>query len=95
MNTRTTINVDEEILREVKKTVASRSRGNRNLSQAIEEAMRNYNTTSALISYVKAEGIPIDTLPSFSEVVDRRQSVDWSDGAEVREMRGERAAGLH
>jgi hypothetical protein len=54
--------------------------------------MRNYDTTGALISYAKSEGVPLDALPSSREDKDRRPSVDWSAGAEVGAMRDERAA---
>lgn len=91
---KTTVNIDEETLREFKKTASSRYGDSRKLSQAINEAMRNYNTTAILTSYAKSESIPIDVIPSSTEIIDRRPSVDWSAGKEVRAMRDERAASV-
>ncbi len=91
---KTTINVDEEALKEFKKAASSRYGNSRKLSLAIEEAMRNYNTTTILTDYAKREGIPLEALPSSREIMDRRPTVDWSAGDELRAMRDERAAGV-
>ena len=91
---KTTVNVDEETMREFKKMTSSRYGGSRKLSQALEEAMRNYNTTAVLTRYAKRESILLDALPSSREIIDRRPSVDGSAGVEVRAMRDERAAGV-
>ena len=89
---KTTVNIDEETMREFRKTALNRYGDPRKLSQAIEEAMRNYNTVSILTSYAKREGILVDAIPSSKEIIDRRTTVDWSAGDEVRAMRDERAA---
>jgi len=91
---KTTVNLDEEALKEFKKAASSRYGNTRKLSLAIEEAMRNYNTTTILTDYARREGIPLDALPSSREITDRRPTVDRSAGDELRAMRDERAAGL-
>lgn len=91
---KTTINIDEETLTEFKKTASSRYGGSRKLSLAIEEAIRNYNTTTILTNYAKMEGIPLEAIPSSKEITDRRPTVDCSAGEELRAMRDERAASI-
>lgn len=91
---KTTINIDEEALKEFKKAASNRYGNSRKLSLAVEEAMRNYNTTTILTEYAKREGIPLDAIPSSREIMDRRPSVDWSAGEELRSMRDERAASV-
>ncbi len=91
---KTTINLDEDVLREFRKAASSRYGGYRNLSRAIEEAMRNYNTTALLVEYAKAEDIDLNEMPSSREIVSRRPVVDWSAGEELKEMRENRAVHL-
>ena len=91
---KTTVNIDEETLKEFKNMATSRYGGSRKLSQAIEDSMKNYNTTSILIEYAKKEKILIGSIPSFREIVDRRPTVDWSAGDELRVMRDERAGSI-
>jgi hypothetical protein len=91
---KTTVNIDEETLKEFKNMATSRYGGSRKLSQAIEDSMKNYNTTSVLIEYSKRAKILIESIPSSREIIDRRPAVDWSAGSELRAMRDERAAGL-
>ena len=91
---KTTINVDEEALIEFKKNASFRYGSSRKLSQAMEEAMRNYNTTTILTEYAKREGIPLKPLPSSREIMGRRPAVDWSAGEELRAMRDDRAPSI-
>ena len=91
---KTTINVDEETLKEFKKTASSRYGGSRKLSLAIEEAIKNYNTTTILTNYAKREGITLEAIPWSKEIMDRRPTVDCSAGKELRAMRDERAASI-
>ena len=91
---KTTINVDEEALREFKKAASIRYGTSRKLSLAVEEAMRNYNTTTILTEYARREGIPLEPLPSSREIMDRRPAVDGSAGNELRAMRDERQASV-
>ena len=91
---KTTVNIDEETLKEFKNIATFRYGGSRKLSQAIEDSMKNYNTTSILIEYSKREKILIESIPSSREIIDRRPAVDWSAGDELKAMRDERAAGI-
>ena len=91
---KTTVNIDEETLKEFKNMATSRYGGSRKLSQAIEDSMKNYNTTSIIIGYAKREKILIESIPSSREIMDRRPAVDWSAGRELRAMRDERAASI-
>jgi len=91
---KTTISVDEDTLNEFKKIVLSRRAGSRNLSHALEEAMRNYNTTAMLKEYARKKGISLESLPSAMEIMNRRPSTDMSSGEEIREMREDRAIRL-
>jgi len=87
---KTTINIDEETLREFKKMTTSKYGSARRLSAAIEEAMRSYNPTSVLREFAEREDIPLATYPSTREVELRRPRVEASAGLEVREMRDAR-----
>ena len=77
---KTTINVDEETMREFKKMTTSKYGSARKLSAAIEEAMRSYNSTSILSEYAEKEGITLTAYPSSREV--RR------GGRKLRHQRG-------
>ncbi len=91
---KTTINVDEETLREFKKMASARYGGERKLSAAIEEAMRSYNSQSLLTLYAEQEGIALTAYPSSREVEERRPHVDASAGKEVRGIRDARETGI-
>jgi len=91
---KTTINVDDEILREFKKMTSTRYGSVRKLSAAIEEAMRSYNPTGILSTYAEKEGISLAAYPSSREVEERRPRVEVSAGEEVRGMRDAREAGI-
>jgi len=91
---KTTINVDEETMREFKKMTTSRYGSARKLSAAIEEAMRSYNPTSILTKYAEKEGITLTSYPSSREVEQRRTKVEASAGIEVREMRNARETSI-
>jgi hypothetical protein len=91
---KTTINVDDEILREFKKMTSQRYGGERKLSAAIEDAMKAYNPRGILSVYAEKEGITISAYPSSREVEEGRPRVRASAGMEVREMRDAREAGI-
>ena len=91
---KTTVNIDEETLKEFKNMVTSRFGSSRKLSQAIEDSMKNYNTVSTLLEYSKREKILIGSIPSSKEIMDRRPVVDGSAGDELRAMRDERALSI-
>ena len=87
---KTTINVDDETLREFKKMATSRYGSSRKLSAAIEEAMRSYNSSMILSEYAEKEGIIVVTYPSSREVEEGRPKLETSAGEEVRGMRDAR-----
>lgn len=87
---KTTINVDDETLREFKKMTTSRYGTSRKLSAAIEEAMRSYNSSMILSEYAEKEGITLTSYPSSREVEERRPKLEASVGEEVRAMRNDR-----
>ena len=87
---KTTINVDDETLREFKRMVTSKYGSARRLSIAVEEAMRTYNSMEILSAYAEKEGIALATYPSSREVEERRPLVKASAGETVREMRDAR-----
>jgi len=91
---KTTVNIDEETLKEFKRNALARYGGSRKLSLAIEDSLKNFNTTTVLVGYAKSENILLEVLPSSREVVDRRPRVDRSAGDELRAMRDERTAGI-
>jgi hypothetical protein len=91
---KTTINVDDETMREFKKMTSSKYGSVRKLSASIEEAMRSYNSTSILSEYAEKEGIALVAYPSSREVEERRPKVEASAGEEVREMRDARETSI-
>ena len=94
MVTKTTVNIDEETLREFRKAVASRYGSTRKLSAAIEEAIKSFNTSESLKSFAKARGIETSSFPSVREVQKRRPTLETSAAETVRAMRDERTAHL-
>ena len=91
---KTTINVDDETLREFKRITTSRYGSTRKLSAAIEEAMRSYNSTMILSEYAEKEGITLTSYPSSREVEEKWPKVEASAGTEVREMRDARETSI-
>ena len=87
---KTTINVDDETLREFKKMTTSRYGSARKLSAAIEDAMRSYNSSTILSEYAENEGIALTSYPSSREVEEGRPKLEASAGEEVRAMRDDR-----
>ena len=91
---KTTINVDDETLREFKKMTTSRYGSERKLSAAITEAMRSYNSSMILSEYAEKEGISLASLPSSREVEEKRPKLEASAGEEVRGMRDARETSI-
>lgn len=91
---KTTINIDEDTWNRFKKTVFSRYGAIRNLSDAVEEAIKSIDAEEQLSLFMKESGIDADTYPSLKEVVDRRVKLETSAGEEVREMREKRVASI-
>ena len=89
---KTTINIDEETWKRFKRTVSSRYGGIRNLSGAVEEAIKCFNTEGLLSRFMEMAGIGMGAYPSLKEVEERRPKPGTSAGEVVRAMRDERVA---
>ena len=94
MTVKTTINIDEETWRRFKDAVSFRYGSIRNLSSAVEEAIKCFNTDSILSQFAEEMGVQTGTYPSLREVEENRPRLATSAGREVREMRDERDARL-
>jgi len=90
---KTTINIDEETWDRFKKTVASSGGSLRNLSGAVEEAIRSFNTGEILGDFMEVMEI-VGGFPSLKEVEGSRPMADTSAGEAVRAIRDERAERL-
>lgn len=90
--TKTTINIDEETWNRFKRTVSSRQGSLRNLSGAVEEAIKAFDTEELIRAFMEAMGIGSGGFPSLREVEDGRPRLDTSAGETVRAMRDERNA---
>jgi hypothetical protein len=85
-----TINVDEETWDNFKRAFSS-SRGSlRSLSEAVEEAIRSFDTVGILACFMAAMGME-GGLPSLRDVKGGRPRPGTSAGEAVRAMRDERA----
>ena len=91
---KTTINIDEKVWEEFKRTVDRRYGGSRNLSKVVEEAISNYNTLELLREAAKALRIEPGEYPSSAEVETTRPSAEGTSRL-VKEMRDDREARLH
>lgn len=86
---KTTIIIDEKVWEEFKKTVSNRHGGLRNLSGAVETAIRNYNMVEVLRESSSKLGIDPE-YPSSREVEQRRPSVPVESSEILRESRKRR-----
>lgn len=91
---KTTINIDEKVWDEFKKTVNNRYGGLRNLSGAVESAIRNYNMVEVLRESASKLGVDPE-YPSSREVEQRRPTVTVSSSDVLREMRDGRQSRLY
>lgn len=89
---KTTINIDEDTWNRFKKAVSSNQGSLRNLSSAVEEAIRCFNTDELLESFMEMRGIERGRYPSLREVEGSRPKLETSAGKAVREIRDERDA---
>ena len=89
---KTTINIDEETWNRFKKTVSSSHGSIRNLSGAVEEAIKCFNTNELLNNFIEAAGIEAGPYPSLKEVKERRPKPGTSAGETIRTMRDDRDA---
>jgi hypothetical protein len=87
---KTTINIDEETWNRFKKVVSSNQGSLRNLSNAVEEAIRCFNTDELLARFMEMMNIDLGGYPSLSEVEGGRPKLETSAGETVRAMRDER-----
>lgn len=90
---KTTINIDEDTWNRFKRIVALSGGGLRNLSGAVEEAIRSYNTSEILGDFIKARELDGE-FPSLREVEESRPKADISAGKAMREFREERTEHL-
>lgn len=87
------ITIDEKVWDEFKKTVNTRYGGVRNLSEAVESAIRNYNMAEVLRESASKLGVDPE-YPSSREVEQRRPSISGGS-AVLREMREGRKSRQH
>lgn len=87
---KTTINVDEETWDNFKRSVSSGGGSLRSLSEAVEEAIRCFDTGGLLGGFMAAMGME-GGFPSLREVEGGRPRPGTSAGEAVRAMRDERA----
>lgn len=92
---KTTIVVDEKVWNQFKKTISSRYGSHRNLSPAVEEAIKCFNAVQLLNSFSSAMGFDTKIYPSIRDVESRRPKLKTSTGKIIREMRDEREAHIH
>jgi len=91
---KTTIVIDEETWNEFKRSVSSMYGSPRMTSQAVEEAIKCFNSVELLKRFSNAIGLFASGYPSVREVQERRPKLETSAGEEVRRMRDERHARL-
>ena len=84
--TKTTVNLDEEVWEEFKKTVNTRYGSTRNLSNVVEAAISNYNMVMLLRSSAKKMELDV-VYPSSNEVEEKRPSSPVDSAKVLREMR--------
>ena len=87
-----TIDIDEETWNRFKNTVSSRQCSARNLSGAVEEALRSFDTEGLILAFMEAMGIEAGSRPSLREVERSRPRLRTSAGETVRTMRGDRGS---
>jgi len=89
---KTTINIDEEIWSRFKNIVSSRRGSLRNLSGAVEEALRSFDTEELIRAFAEIMEIETGRYPSLGEVEESRPTPETSAGEAVRAMRDRRDA---
>jgi len=91
---KTTILVDDQLLKQFREMAASKYGTSRMLSSQFEEALRAFSALEVIKSLASRLGVKIDRYPSLDEVSRNRPRVAASAGKIVREMRDERAQRL-
>jgi len=89
---KTTINIDEETWIRFKRAVSSSQGSLRNLSGAVEEAIKALDAEYLIQTFAEKAGIEEGGYPSLKEVTESRPRPGTSAGETIREMREERDA---
>ena len=91
---KTTVNIDEKLWEEFKRTLSNRYGGLRNLSGVVEGAIRNYNLVEVFRESASKLGIELE-YPSSEEVEARRPSISVDSYDVLNEIHKGRQARLH
>lgn len=92
--TKTTVMLDDQLLKQFRDLAASKHASSRMLSSEIEEALRAFSPLEVIRSLTARLDIRIDPYPSLDEISRNRPQVASSAGKVVREMRDERTERL-
>ena len=87
---KTTININEETWKRFKKAVSFRQGSLRNLSGAVEEAIKAFDMEELMNAFMEAMGIEAGRYPSLNEVEEGRPRPGTSAGETIRAMRDNR-----
>jgi len=88
---KTTILVDDQLLKHFRDLAVSKYGTSRMLSSEFEEALRAFSGLKVIRSLAARLGVKIDQFPSLDEISRNRPRVAASAGKVVREIRDERA----
>lgn len=88
---KTTILVDDQLLKHFRDLAVSKYGTSRMLSSEFEEALRAFSGLEVIRSLAARLGVKIDQFPSLDEISRNRPRVAASAGKVVREIRDERA----
>lgn len=89
--TKTTIVVDDQLLKQFRDLASSKHGTSRMLSSELEEALRAFSPLEVIKSLAARLDVKIDRYPSLDEVSRNRPRVAASAGKILRQMRDERA----
>jgi len=91
---KTTVLLDEHLLKQFRELVASKYGTSRMLSSEFEEALKAFSPLEVIRSLAARLHVTIEQYPSLDEVSRNRPRVNVSAGKVLREMRDERARRL-
>lgn len=91
---KTTVLLDEHLLKQFRDLVASKYGTSRMLSSEFEEALKAFSPLEVIRSLAARLHVTIEQYPSLDEVSRNRPRVNVSAGNVLREMRDERARRL-
>ena len=92
--TKTTVEVDSNLLQQFKALAAANHGGSRALSSEFEEAMRAFSPQEIIRLIASRLSLKIDRYPSLDDIARDRPSLGTSAGETVREMRNHRVNSL-